>query len=80
MIEESHNIHPSFVLKFLGAKNLNIKVKNLEVNSTHKNNNKFDITKIKKLKIKKGILFDDLNVDLGTHNIIFKKLTKKIWG
>ena len=77
MTEESHNIHPSFVLKFLGAKNLKIKVKNLEVNSTHKNNNKFDITKIKKLKIKKGILFDDLNVDLGTHNIIFKKLTKK---
>ncbi len=77
MNEESHNIHPSFILKFLGAKSLNLKVKNLEINSTHKSNNKFDITQIKKLKIKKGLLFNDLEVLLNTHSIVFKKLTKK---
>ena len=77
MNEESHNIQPSFILKFLGAKNLNLKVKNLEINSIHKNNNRFDITQIKKLKIKKGLLFNDLQVLLNTHSIIFKKLTKK---
>ena len=62
MNEESHNIHPSFILKFLGAKTLNLKVKNLEINSTHKSSSKFDITQIKKLKIKKGLLFNDLEV------------------
>ena len=77
MGEESHNIHPSFILKFLGAKTLNLKVKNLEINSTHKSSSKFDITQIKKLKIKKGLLFNDLEVLLNTHSIIFKKLTKK---
>ena len=77
MNKESHNIHPSFILKFLGAKSLNLKVKNLEINSTHKNNNKFDITQVKKLKIKKGLLFNDLEVLLNTHSIVFKKLTKK---
>ena len=74
---ETHNIHPSFILKFLGAKTLNLKVKNLEINSTHKSSNKFDITQVKKLKIKKGLLFNDLEVLLDTHSIVFKKLTKK---
>ena len=77
MNEVSHNIHPSFILKFLGAKSLNLKVKNLEINSTHNSNNKFDITQVQKLKIKKGLLFNDLEVLLNTHSIVFKKLTKK---
>ena len=76
MNEESHIIKPSILLKFLGAKNLNLKIKNLEINSIHKDNSNFDITKIKKLKIKKGLLFDNLEVLLDTHSIIFKKLTK----
>ena len=76
MNEQIHDIHPSFILKFLGAKSLNLKVKNLEITSTHKSNNKFDITQIKKLKIKKGLLFNDLEILLNTHSIVFKKLTK----
>ena len=52
MNEESHIIKPSILLKFLGAKNLNLKIKNLEINSIHKDNSNFDITKIKKLKVK----------------------------
>jgi hypothetical protein len=71
MNQESHDIHPSFILKFLGAKTLNLKVKNLEINSIHKSSSKFDITQIKKLKIKKGLLFNDLEVLLDTHSISF---------
>ena len=77
MNQESHDIHPSLILKFLGAKTLNLKVNNLEINSIHKSSSKFDITQIKKLKIKKGLLFNDLEVLLDTHSIVFKKLTKK---
>ena len=43
MNEESHIIKPSILLKFLGAKNLNLKIKNLEINSIHKDNSNFDI-------------------------------------
>jgi len=75
--ESSHNINPSFLLKVLGAKNLNLKAKNLLIISKHKNDNEFDINKIKKISIKKGLLLDDINIQLDGHNITFKRLTKK---
>ena len=75
--ESSHNINPSFLLKVLGAKNLNLKAKNLLIISKHKNDNEFDINKIKKISTQKGLLLDDINIQLDGHNITFKRLTKK---
>ena len=72
-----HKINPSFLLKFIGAKNLNLKIKNLDITSNHIKDDKFNLNKIKKIKIIKGYFLDELELVLESHKIIFKKLTKK---
>ena len=72
-----HKINPSFLLKFIGAKNLNLKIKNLDITSNHIKNDKFNLNKIKKIKINKGYFLDELELVLESHKIVFKKLTKK---
>mgnify|MGYP001177269607 CR=1 FL=1 len=76
-MESSHEIKPSFILKFLGAKKLNIKLKNLLITSKHSKESEFDLNKIKKINVKRGLLFNDINISLDNHNILLKKLTKK---
>ena len=72
-----HKINPSFLLKFIGAKDLNLKIKNLDITANHIKDDKFNLNNIKKIKIRKGYFLDELEVNLETYNIVFKKLTKK---
>ena len=72
-----HKINPSFLLKFIGAKDLNLKIKNLDITSNHIRDDKFNLNTIKKIKIKKGYFLDELELILDSYKIVFKKLTKK---
>ena len=76
-MENNYQINPSFVFKIFGAKNLNLSSKNLVISSLHEKRNELDINKIKKISVKKGIVFDDIIVDLDNYSLKFKKLTKK---
>ena len=72
-----HKINPSFLFKFIGAKDLNLKIKNLDITANHIGDNKFNLNTVKKINIKKGYFLDELELVLDGYNIVFKKLTKK---
>ena len=76
-METSYQIKPLFVFKIFGAKNLNLSSKNLVISLLHEKRTELDINKIKKISVKKGIVFDDIIVDLDNYSLKFKKLTKK---
>ena len=69
-------INPLLIYKLLGAKQLKLKFSNLSINTKHKNNAEFNIEKIKKISVSKGILFDNLTISLENTNIKFKRLTR----
>ena len=75
-MDDNQEINPLFIFKLLGAKQLKLKFSNLSINTKHKNNAEFNIEKIKKITVNKGILFDDLTISLENTNIKFKRLTR----
>ena len=75
-MDNTNNLNPKFIYKLLGAKQLKLKFSNLSINSHHNLIEEFDINKIKKITVNKGLIFDDLNIITTDSNIKFKKLTR----
>ena len=75
-METVHEIKPNFIQKIFGAKELKLNIKNYLISVSHTNNNQFDQQKIKNIKLKKGILFHDIDVISEKSIQTIKKLTK----
>ena len=75
-METVHEIKPNFIQKIFGAKKLKLNIKNYLISVSHTNNNQFDQQKIKNIKLKKGILFHDIDVISEKSIQTIKKLTK----
>ena len=75
-MESENKIKPNFLQKIFGAKELKLNIKNYLIYVNHSKNNQFDHHKIKNIKLKKGIFFDDIDVIFEETTQKIKKLTK----
>ena len=75
-MESENKIKPNFLQKIFGAKELKLNIKNYLIYVNHSKNNQFDHHKVKNIKLKKGIFFDDIDVIFEETTQKIKKLTK----
>ena len=75
-METTHSVSPNLVQRIFGAKDLKLNIKNFLISVSHKRKKEFDYREILNIKVRKKLIFYNLEIYFEKQNQIFSKLTK----
>ena len=75
-METTHSVSPNLVQRIFGAKDLKLNIKNFLISVSHKRKKEFDYREILNVKVRKKLIFYNLEIYFEKQNQIFSKLTK----
>ena len=75
-METTHSVSPNLVQRIFGAKDLKLNIKNFLISVSHKRKKEFDYREILNIKVRKKLIFYNLEIYFEKQNQIFSKLTR----